>query len=355
MDRYYLTRSVQKSVNEFPRVVCLLGKSGIGKSWAARKAIGPNFVELTSEILRSRQDTNEFLEKIRGTEIPILLDEYETLTDLVGLRDLTEPPTNGPFIVTSQIVPKFDFEIEIREFPLKTFAEIKTLCPDATDENIHASKGDLRWVFRSLEFKSDTPDDFNSPREFVTALVSMYSKVNPADFVGHPVSEPGNMASILNANYVEAPEKARLDLALIADYFSQADVIEDRVFSGSWDLLPYFNLVGCILPAVAIGHTLKPPLKPGSTWTKYQNICMRNKKIKLMSRRVPRMDLDLDALMLLRDRAEAGDYEILREYGIQPQDVDVMSHLSPLRKLKPKTLSTIKKWLSPNQSPSSSS
>ena len=163
------------------------------------------------------------------------------------------------------------------------------------------------------------------------------------------------MASILNANYVEAPVKSRLDLALIADYFSQADVIEDRVFSGSWDLLPYFNLFGCILPAVAIGHTLKPPLKPGSTWTKYQNICMRNKKIKLMSRRVPRMDLDLDALMLLRDRAEAGDYEILREYGIQPQDVDVMSHLSPLRKLKPKTLSTIKKWLSPNQSPSSSS
>ena len=70
-----------------------------------------------------------------------------------------------------------------------------------------------------------------------------------------------------------------------------------------------------------------------------------------MSHRVPRMDLDLDALMLLRDRAEAGDYEILREYGIQPQDVDVMSHLSPMRKLKPKTLNTIKKWLSPTSNP----
>ena len=351
MDRYYLTRSVQKSTNEFPRVVCLLGKSGIGKTWAARKALGPNLVELTSEILRSRQDTNEFLEKIRGTEIPILMDEYETLSDLVGLRDLTEPPTNGPFIVTSQVVPKFDFEIEVREFPVKTFAEIKTLCPDATDENIRASKGDLRWVFSSLEFRSDQRDDFNSPREFVTDLVSIHSRTRAASFIGHPVCEPGNMASILNANYVEAPTKAKLDLAMIADYFSQADVIEDRVFSGSWDLLPYFNLFGCILPAVAIGHTLKPPLKPGSTWTKYQNICMRNKKIKLMSHRVPRMDLDLDALMLLRDRAEAGDYEILREYGIQPQDVDVMSHLSPMRKLKPKTLNTIKKWLSPTSNP----
>lgn len=347
-------KNVQKSENDFPRVVCLVGKSGIGKTWAAHKALGPNLVELTSEILRSKADTNEFLEKIRGTDIPVLLDEYETLSELVGLRDLTEVPTTGQFIVTSQVVPKFDFEIEILEFPTKTFEEIKALCPGATDANIRASKGDLRWVFMSLEISSDARDDFNSPREFVTDLVSVWSKTNPAKFIGTPVCEPGNMASILNANYIDGP-KNKLDFALIADYFSQADVIEDAVFSGSWDLLPYFNLFGCILPAVAIGHTLKPPLKPGSSWTKYQNICMRNKKIKAMSHRVPRLDLDLDALLLLRNMAEAGDYELLKEYGIQPQDVDVMSHLSPLRKLKPKALSTIKKWLSQNQSPSSSS
>ena len=131
--------------------MCLLGKSGIGKTWAARAALGPRHVELTADILRSRQDTNEFLEKIKGSDIPILLDEYETLSDLVGLRDLTEVPTNGQFIVTSQVLPKFDFEIEVREFPVKTFEQIKTLCPDATDENIRISKGDLRWVFRSLE------------------------------------------------------------------------------------------------------------------------------------------------------------------------------------------------------------
>jgi hypothetical protein len=352
MDKY-LMKNVQKSDNDFPRVVCFIGKSGIGKTWAARKALGPNLVELTSEILRSRQDTNEFLEKIRGTDIPVLLDEYETLSDLIGLRDLTEVPTTGQFIVTSQVVPKFDFEIEVREFPTKTFEEIKALCPEATDDNIRASKGDLRWVFMSLEFTSDARDDFDSPREFVSSLVSVYSKVNPTKFIGVPICEPGNMASILNANYVDGPAN-KLDFALIADYFSQADVIEDSVFSGSWDLLPYFNMFGCIMPAVAIGHTLKPPLKPGSTWTKYQNICMRNKKIKSMSHRVPRMDLDIDGLMLLRDMAEAGNCEILKEYGIQPQDVDVMSHLSPLRKLKPKTLSTIKKWLNQSPSPSSS-
>ena len=106
-------KNVQKSSNDFPRAVCLVGKSGIGKTWAAREALGPNFVEFTSEILRSRQDTHDFLEKIRGTDISVLLDEYETLSDLIGLRDLTEVPTMGQFIVTSQIVPKFYFEIEM--------------------------------------------------------------------------------------------------------------------------------------------------------------------------------------------------------------------------------------------------
>lgn len=343
-------KSKQKTENDFTKLgpaVCLIGKSGIGKTWAAREALGPTHVELTCEILRSKQDTVDFLEKVRGSDIPILLDEYETIQDLIGLRELTEPPTRGLFLVTSQIVPKFDFKIVIHEFPVKTFEQIKALCPEATEENIKAAKGDLRWVFRSLEFDSDPVDDFQTPKDFVMSLVSTQSKVNPAKFIGHPICEPGNIASILNANYVDAP-KNKIDMALIANHFSEADIIETRVFDGDWDLLPYFNLMGCIMPALAIGHVLKEPLKPGSTWTKYQNMCMRHKKLRTISQRIPHMELDVDAMMLLRNKAEAGDLEGLLEYKIEPQDVDVMNHLSPLKKLKPSAVSTIKKWLTAN-------
>ena len=348
MDRYF-TSGQQKTTTELPLRLCLVGRSGIGKTWEAMRLLGPKHVELTPEILKSKNETLEFLDKIQSTETPVLLDAYETIQDLVGLRELREPPTLGSFVVTSQMAPKFDFEIEVRDLPPKTFEQIKTLCPDATDEVIRQSKGDLRRVFGSLECKSDLMDDFTSPKEIVTSFVSTKSNANPVSFIGWAVSEPGNCSSILNANYVDGPR--RLDIADIADDFSRADVIEDKVFAGNWDLLPYFNLFGIISPAVKIGHSLKEPLKPGSTWTKYQNMCMRAKKIQNASRRVPNKTLDVPSLLLLRDMAEKGEYEILSEYGIEPQDVDLMNHLSPFRKLKPKAMSDIKKWLNAPASP----
>ena len=348
MDRYFKTLK-QKSENDFTKLgpaVCLVGKSGIGKTWAAHCALGDVYVELTPEILKSKADTNEFLDKIRGTDIPVLLDAYETVQDLVGLRELGARPTQGLFLVTSQIPPKFDFEICLYEFPVKTFEHIKELCPEALDEDIHKAQGDLRRVFASVAFTSDSHDEFMAPKDFITSLVSNRSNVNPCDYLGWSVSEPGNCSSILNANYVNGPR--RLDFAGIANSFSEADVVEDRVFRGEWELWPYFNTLGVIMPAVAIGHTLKPPLNPGSTWTRYQNMCMRHKKIQAMSHRIAGRDLDVEGLLVLRDMAEKGQYEILKEYGIQPADIDVMNHLNPYRKLKAKTVSEIKKWLSAN-------
>jgi hypothetical protein len=56
---------------------------------------------------------------------------------------------------------------------------------------------------------------------------------------------------------------------------STADVIESYVYAGNWEFLPYFNFWGCIMPSIEIGHSLGDTLRPGETWTKYQNMCMR--------------------------------------------------------------------------------
>jgi hypothetical protein len=325
--------------------VVVLGRTGIGKSWTVHRTLGPTHIELTSEILKSKHDTTEFLEKIRTSDLPVILDDYECVQDLVGLRELTGPPTRGLFVVTSQVLPKFDFEFQVFDFPVPTFEEIKVMVPAATDEAIRRARGDVRQVEQSTHFSSDWRDQFQGPRDFVTSLVSTSSNANPAHFVGEPIQEPGNIASILQQNYVDVPKCKPETLASVADYFSQADIIEDRVYAGDWDLLPLFNLYGCILPAVKIGHTLKEPLKPGATWTKYQNMCMRTKKIQAMATRVPGKRLDLDHLLLLRDYAEAGDVATLREYGLLPQDLDVLNHLSPFRKIKAKTLAGLKKSL----------
>jgi len=341
MDRYLSKKAPQKNAPEFTTLgpaVCVLGKSGIGKTWAVRKALMP-CIELTSDILKSKQDTIDFLNKIHGTETHVIIDEYECISDLVGLREITKPPTNGLFVVVSQVPVKFDFELVTYDFPILDPNSIKNLFPEADDQVIATCGGDLRRVRQSLTFKSDAWDEFQGPKEFLMSLVSRTSNVNPARYCGQPVQEPGNVASILHENYVDS----KGDLAKISDQLSVADLIESQVYDGAWDLLPYFNLWGCVLPAVEINHTLRPNLRPGSTWTKYQNACMRTKKIRDLSSRVPHQNLCIDSLLLIRSQVERGDFTNFREYGLKTQDLDVMNHLSPLAKIKPKVLASLKK------------
>jgi hypothetical protein len=344
MDRYF-RNDLQKKDYEFTklgRAVCILGKTGIGKSWAVHDALDP-CIEITADTLKSKQETLELLNKIRGTKIPVILDEYECVVGLVGLKEITEVPTESYFIVISQIPVKFDFEIVTYNFPVPTHEDLKRIVPDATDAMIDASGGDIRWVIQASTFKSDFKDDFQGPKDFVTSLVSKTTRVNPARFIGHPLAEPGNMASIINSNYLDSQN---VNYEKVSDLLSSADIIEDVVYSGDWELLPYFNLWGCILPAIEIGHTLGQNLKPGSSWTKYQNMCMRRKKIKAMYERVPRMHQDMDGTLLLMDYIDKGETDLLNEYGFKKEDIDLLNHLSPFRKLKAKTVSHLKKCVS---------
>ena len=332
----------QKNEHEFTTlgpIVCVLGKTGTGKTWLVHNTL-ERYIELTPDILKSKQETIEFLSKIKSSDLPVVLDEYECLSDLIGLREIKESPTTGLFVIVSQVPIKFDFEFSTYHMPLKTPEEIQKLFPGADADVIKTCGGDLRVVAQSLEFKSDMRDDFQGPRDFIMSLVSKDSKVNPARYIGFPVQEPGNIASILHENYPDG----KGDFASIADMLSRADMIESKVYAGDWELLHYFNFWGCILPSIEIGHTLTN-LRPGSTWTKYQNMCMRAKRIDAMANRVPGKRLCYDELLTLRNFAELENVEILRDYQLQPQDVDVLNHLSPLRKIKAKTVSSLKKCL----------
>jgi len=341
MDRYLLAKGAQKTPHDFTKLgpaVCVLGKSGIGKTWTVRKELTP-CIELGPDILKSKQDTIDFLNKIHGTETPVIIDEYECIHDLVGLREIIKPPTNGIFVVVSQIPVKFSFEINTYEFPVPSPETIKRLFPSASAHVIATCGGDLRRVRQSLTFSSDERDDFMGPREFITGLVCRTGSEVPSRYVGHPIQEPGNIASILHENYPDS--NGRLDV--ISNYLSMADVVETRVYAGDWELLSYFNLWGCILPATEIAHSLSPKLRPGSTWTKYQNMCMRHKKIQSISNKIPHRNLDLDALLLIRTQIETGNFETFLDYELEPGDIDVLNHLSPLNKLKAKTISSLKK------------
>jgi hypothetical protein len=298
-------------------------------------------VYFTPEILRSHQGTIDFLNKIDGTGLHVILDDYESVKDLVGISEIKKAPTRGIFVIISQIPIKLDFDFVTYEFPSYSPDELRKIAPGVTDDAIREARGDLRYILRSIEFKGDSQDLFQDAKEFILSIVSTNTDVNPIKYLGHAVQEPGNVASILHENYPDSDA----DMAKIMEYFSEADILETRIYDGEWGLYPYYNMYGCILPALEIDHSLKEPLRPGSTWTKHQNMCMRNRRIATIARRMPGIRLTVVDMLVLRDYGEHGNIDILKEYNIEPSDIDVMNHLSPLRRIKPKIVAGIKKAL----------
>ena len=323
------------------RAVCVVGKSGIGKSWTVHNALDP-CIELTAEILCSKQSTLSFLERIQGSDIPVVLDEYESVQDLVGIRELTEPPTNGLFVVVSQVPVKLNFDIETYHFPVPGEDTIRRIAPGVSDEVLKKCRGDLRYAIQSLSFESDEKDEFQGARDFIESLVLKNSDVNPLDFAGHAIHEPGNVTAILHENY---PDSKTCHPEEVMESLSEAMIFESKIYAGSWDLYPYYNFFGCVLPAAQIGHQLTSPLRPGSVWTKHQSACARAKRLETLSRRVDGKRLSMDEILLLHTYAEKGDVDVLREYMLEPQDLDVLNHLNPYRKMKPKDLAALKKSL----------
>ena len=321
--------------------VCVLGRSGIGKTWTVHNALDP-CIELTAETLSSKRATLNFLERIKGTNIPVVLDEYESVQDLVGIREITGPPTNGIFVIVSQVPIKFDFEIATYNFPVPNEEIIRKIAPGVSDEILKKCRGDVRYAIQSLTLKSDDKDEFQGAKDFIESLVSKDSTVNPMDFIGHAVHEPGNVTAILHENYANSKT---CDPVKIMDAMSEAMIFESKIYEGDWEMYPYYNLLGCVVPAVYIGHTLKLPLKPGSVWTKHQSACARAKRIDALAQRIPGKRLSLDEIMLLHLYAEKGNVDALKEYGLQPQDLDILNHLSIYSKIKPKDLAALKKRL----------
>lgn len=343
MDRYLRTRThnFEHEFTKFGPAVCVLGKTGIGKTWTVHDALDP-CIELTADILRSKQDTLGFLDKIRGTNSHVILDEYETIQDLVGTREIKKPPTNGLFVVVSQIPVKFDFEIRTYHFPVPDPETIRRIVPGVSDDVVARCKGDLRYAFQSLFMKSDEKDEFQGARDFLESIVSRTSSVNPSDRLGFSVHEPGNVTAILHENYVDSKT---CDHAHVIETLSEAMVFESKVYEGNWDLYDYYNVLGCILPAHDIGHTLKLPLRPGSVWTKFQSMCARSKRLGTLAQRVPGQRRTMEHIFLLFRYAEAGNIEVLREHGLTAQDLDVLNHVSPYRKIPAKDIVSLKKLL----------
>jgi hypothetical protein len=138
---------------------------------------------------------------------------------------------------------------------------------------------------------------------------------------------------------------------------SQSDILDSIIYNGAWELIPLFSLVSTVIPAIDIDHRLKrATMRPGSAWTKFGNYRMRSIKYRNISNRTHNV-VDHDSLGLIRLLAQKNlsrAVEVMKSYSFEPQDIDIMNHLTFAPKMKAREIQNLKKKLLSNCDPGTS-
>jgi len=338
MDRLIKTRreklkcpndTLQLLIQTHPRIY-IWGPPGIGKTWTVRRVL-ENPIELDGDILKSKQTTLDIIARASGAVL--LIDDYDSICDMVGVRELE---TVKKFVIIGNKPWKGSTDVYTYEFPKKTLAELQEIGKIYGVMDVSEFRGgDIRSIINGGD-----KDVFWTPKEFVQSLIGKNGTRNPKNYIGQVVEEHGHVMDLIHDNYIDSTA----DPCEVLECLSIASIYDQEIYAGKWNLLPFFSHESCISPASLIGHTIKGDLRPGSMWTKFSSMCMRKKKVRTMCTRVKRRELDVDALMLLRDYFEKGEgSELIQEYNLHKCDMDVLGHLCLVKKLKAKTITALKK------------
>ena len=318
--------------------VFVCGATGVGKTHLVSVLVDAgNSIELTPDDVSSK---SAFLDMIHGTSKHILIENYETsqygFKSLIDRVSDGEDITNGSLIVVTTDVclgyPNFE-TIVLAPPTVEQLLSIQS--GDDAEAAAHASRGDIR-AFRNTLLNYGHKDRFKTPKEYITDILCSDECVKFRE----SMSEHGNVWNIFQENYINS-KGANIDACARA--FADADVFDAAIYHGQWELMPYFSLHAVTIPHAHLGQRLnREKLRPGSCWTKYGNYKMRSQKYHDIRKRTGQ---DIDSLCLLKKHAEYGNTKILVDYGITPQDFDVMNHLAVASKLKAKHVTHVKKAL----------
>jgi hypothetical protein len=298
----------------------------------------PGYVSVDHTVLKSKQTTIDFFERLKYTDAPIIIDDWEGVMDLVGIREISGPISSGPLVIIAHTAVQLTPTTVLYEMPDMSPHDIARLAPDhpnAVALSV-ACKGDVRAFLRSLTHESDTPDAFKTPRQIVDDLLTC---AHPTKYLSTTLHEHGYVWNMIQENYVDVKGLLPEAAADITDSMSLADIYDTKIYSdGAWDtLMPYFVSTGCIIPCSLMAQRANTTkMRPGAMWTKYQNACMRRKKIR-------ETGLAHDELKTVRAYIEKGEYALLDEYKMDAASIDVMNHIVIGQKLKPRLVEQAKK------------
>lgn len=335
--------------------VCVYGISGVGKTFLIKSILtNEKHVEITYDDIKSKEATNMFLCRLKNTKNHIIIDDIDP--DVTGWKEIAnriregKRISDGATIFITKGIHKVDFCdcIHVKPLSLEVCTNIaKIKFPMCENERIEKSfktaNGNIRNFFDYLNF-SDEKDIFLSPKEMVNDLLSKSDR-HPSDYIGHTVEDHGYSWGIVHENYVNA---RNIDdkITKITDNMSLADIYDSKIYEGDWDLIPYFCHHGVISPAIDINQTLfRETIRPGSAWTKFNNYKSRSSKLKEIYNRTKLRIPELLHIRTLCNLDHDMAINMMLEYKLIPQDLDVINHIAITNKIKAKTVQLLKKRL----------
>jgi hypothetical protein len=329
-----LKKYIQERKNVF---IC--GSSGVGKTYVLKSVLNEwNSVEIEKEHLKSK---SHFLTFIKTAPKHTYIEDYDS--DFKGLIDTVSDGdrlSRGSLVVTSTNIcmfPNFETIFIHKHKPEK----LMTLTDDRSPLVENAAfrcNGNIRDFFSYLE-GFDEKDVFKNPKEYIKDILSESISIGIPD----SIHEHGHIWDIFQENYLDSVD---VDVLTTSVAFSDADMYDTKMYTtGDWHLMPYFILHALVIPKSNQGELLdRDKIRPGSCWTKYGNFKMRNQKYKEIQHRNGH-NLSIEDLCLIKKYAENGDLQPMLEYGLTPQDFDVMNHLAVGSNLKQRDVTRVKKAL----------
>lgn len=329
------TTIIETSKEEnFPKtgVVNVYGKHGIGKTTFFSRRV--KHVSFDHDILKSKERTCDFLDMMRYSLLPLVLDDYDLVEGSIGLKELRS--LRVPlYIVSTNKITNLDCITSHYEFPgvpVEEFAKAQNISVECAKELLEKAGGNMHTVKLDLEnFKSER-DVFMSSKEYVDELVSKRSELT--SFLDKHLSEHGNTFGIIHENYPDLCDVDVLDK--ISQSLSDADLIDRAIYSDmSWELMPFFNVSACLVPASHFcTATATPSLRPASIWTKTSNMLMKRNRLKKLPG-----GIHIDSIPIIVQKLNAGE-DAPKQFS--SYDLDSVNQLS-FTKIKAKTLTSLKK------------
>lgn len=323
----------------FPKigVVNVHGKKGTGKTTYFS---GKNFLKFDHEILKSKEKTIDFIEMMRFSKFPLVLDDYELVENLPGTKEIFSPKCLL-IIITHEKLSCVSNSYEFPGVPVEVFAKSLSIeNVKHVEDLLKKANGNMTAVRLDLENFNSTRDVFFSSKEYVSELIHAQKNKLP-EYIDRHLTEHGNTLGIIHENYTDYCGTYE-ELYKISESLSDADIIDMKIYSEvSWDLMNYFNVSACLVPALYMNkgtgtvasHRDKEDLRPGSIWTKTSNMLMKRNRFKRL--RIQ----DRDEIQLWVMKANSGE-ELHPKFD--SYDLDSINQLA-FTKIKSKVLTTLKK------------